>query len=50
MNQFVHWNQLLAHALSFVVFYFLVRMAFAAIIYPMTLVARYVENYYEKIK
>lgn len=34
MNQFVHWNQLLAHALSFVVFYFLVRMAFAAIIYP----------------
>jgi F-type H+-transporting ATPase subunit b len=34
MNQFVHWNQLLAHALSFVVFFFLVRTAFAAIIYP----------------
>jgi len=34
MNQFVHWNQLLAHAISFVVFFFLVRMAFLAIIYP----------------
>ena len=34
MDQFVHLNQLLAHALSFVVFFFLVRAAFAAIIYP----------------
>jgi F-type H+-transporting ATPase subunit b len=34
MNQFVHWNQLLAHALSFLVFFFLVRMAFLSIIYP----------------
>lgn len=34
MDQFVHWNQLLAHALSFLVFFFLVRGAFAAIIYP----------------
>ena len=30
----IHWNQLLAHAISFVVFYFLVRGAFMAIIYP----------------
>src|SRR6266850_1672777 len=34
MDQFVHLNQLLAHALSFIVFLFLVRGAFAAIIYP----------------
>jgi F-type H+-transporting ATPase subunit b len=34
MDQFVHLNQLLAHALSFLVFLFLVRAAFAAIIYP----------------
>ena len=34
MDQFVHWNQLLAHALSFLVFFFLVRMAFNSIIYP----------------
>ena len=34
MDQFVHLNQLLAHALSFFVFFFLVRMAFIAIIYP----------------
>jgi F-type H+-transporting ATPase subunit b len=34
MDQFVHWNQLLAHALSFFVFFFLVRLAFQAIIYP----------------
>jgi F-type H+-transporting ATPase subunit b len=34
MDQFVHWNQLLAHAISFVVFFFLVRGAFMAIIYP----------------
>ncbi len=34
MDQFVHLNQLLAHALSFIVFLFLVRAAFAAIIYP----------------
>ena len=34
MDQFVHWNQLLAHALSFLVFFFLVRGAFSAIIYP----------------
>ena len=34
MDQFVHWNQLLAHALSFIVFFFLVRGAFMAIIYP----------------
>ncbi len=34
MDQFVHLNQLLAHALSFAVFFFLVRMAFLAIIYP----------------
>ena len=34
MDQLVHWNQLLAHALSFLVFLFLVRGAFNAIIYP----------------
>ena len=34
MSQFVHWNQLLAHALSFAVFFVLVRMAFLSIIYP----------------
>jgi len=34
MDQFVHWNQLLAHAISFIVFFFLVRVAFQAIIYP----------------
>jgi F-type H+-transporting ATPase subunit b len=34
MDQFVHWNQLLAHAISFLVFFFLVRGAFMAIIYP----------------
>jgi F-type H+-transporting ATPase subunit b len=34
MDQFVHWNQLLAHALSFLVFFFLVRGAFQTIIYP----------------
>lgn len=34
MDQFVHWNQLLAHAISFAVFFFLVRGAFMAIIYP----------------
>ncbi len=34
MEQFVHLNQLLAHALSFFVFLFLVRAAFQAIIYP----------------
>ena len=34
MDQFVHLNQLLAHALSFLVFLFLVRGAFAAIILP----------------
>ena len=34
MDQFVHLNQLLAHALSFLVFLILVRGAFAAIIYP----------------
>ena len=34
MDQFVHLNQLLAHALSFFVFFFLVRLAFTAIIYP----------------
>ena len=30
----IHWNQLFAHAISFVVFFFLVRGAFMAIIYP----------------
>lgn len=34
MADFVHLNQLLAHALSFGVFFFLVRLAFVAIIYP----------------
>jgi len=34
MDQFIHLNQLLAHAISFIVFLFLVRGAFAAIIYP----------------
>ena len=34
MDQFVHWQQLIAHALSFIVFFFLVRMAFLSIIYP----------------
>ena len=34
MEQFVHLSQLLAHALSFLVFMFLVRAAFTAIIYP----------------
>jgi len=34
MDQFVHWNQLLAHAISFIIFFFLVRGAFMAIIYP----------------
>ena len=30
----IHWNQLLAHAISFIIFFFLVRGAFMAIIYP----------------
>jgi F-type H+-transporting ATPase subunit b len=34
MQSLVHWQQLLAHALSFVVFYFLVRVAFMTVIYP----------------
>ena len=34
MDQFVHWNQLIAHAISFIIFFFLVRVAFQAIIYP----------------
>lgn len=34
MDQFVHWNQLIAHAISFIIFFFLVRVAFLAIIYP----------------
>ena len=34
MDQFIHLNQLLAHALSFLVFFFLVRGAFNSIIYP----------------
>ncbi|MGE5175950.1 MAG: F0F1 ATP synthase subunit B [Hyphomicrobiales bacterium] len=34
MDQFIHLNQLLAHAVSFLVFLVLVRAAFAAIIYP----------------
>ncbi len=34
MGNLVHWSQLLAHALSFLIFLFLVRGAFAAIIYP----------------
>lgn len=34
MDQLIHINQLIAHALSFVVFFFLVQIAFKAIIYP----------------
>jgi F-type H+-transporting ATPase subunit b len=34
MDQMVHINQLIAHVLSFIVFFFLVRGAFLAIIYP----------------
>lgn len=34
MDNFVHLRQLVAHALSFIVFYFMVRAAFMAIIYP----------------
>ena len=34
MQSLVHWQQLLAHALSFVVFFFLVRVAFMTVIYP----------------
>jgi F-type H+-transporting ATPase subunit b len=34
MDQLVHINQLIAHALSFIVFFFLVRGAFVSIIYP----------------
>ena len=34
MEQLVHLNQLLAHAISFVIFLFLVRGAFNAIIFP----------------
>lgn len=34
MDQLVHVNQLIAHAISFVVFLFLVRGAFNAIIFP----------------
>lgn len=34
MDQFIHLNQLLAHAISFLVFLVLVRGAFSAIIYP----------------
>ena len=34
MDQFVHWNQLIAHAISFVIFFFLVKEAIQAIIYP----------------
>ena len=34
MDQLVHVNQLIAHAISFVVFLFLVRGAFEAIIFP----------------
>lgn len=34
MDQFIHLNQLLAHAISFLVFLVLVRAAFATIIYP----------------
>ena len=34
MNQLIHVNQLVAHALSFIVFFFLVRAAFLSIIYP----------------
>ncbi len=34
MDQMVHVNQLIAHVLSFIVFFFLVRGAFLSIIYP----------------
>lgn len=34
MDQMVHLNQLIAHVLSFIVFFFLVRGAFLSIIYP----------------
>ncbi len=34
MDQLVHINQLIAHVLSFIVFFFLVRGAFISIIYP----------------
>jgi F-type H+-transporting ATPase subunit b len=34
MGNFIHLSQLIAHALSFIIFFFLVRGAFAAIIYP----------------
>jgi len=34
MDQLVHVNQLIAHAISFIVFLFLVRGAFEAIIFP----------------
>ena len=34
MDQLVHVNQLIAHAISFVIFLFLVRGAFNAIIFP----------------
>jgi F-type H+-transporting ATPase subunit b len=34
MDQLVHVNQLIAHVLSFIVFFFLVRGAFQSIIYP----------------
>src|SRR6266850_5028881 len=34
MDQLVHINQLIAHVLSFIVFFFLVRGAFLSIIYP----------------
>ena len=34
MDQLVHVNQLIAHAISFIIFLFLVRGAFNAIIFP----------------
>jgi F-type H+-transporting ATPase subunit b len=34
MGNFVHLSQLIAHALSFIVFFFLVKAAFEAIIFP----------------
>jgi len=34
MDQLVHINQVIAHVLSFIVFFFLVRGAFTSIIYP----------------
>lgn len=34
MEQLVHLNQLLAHAISFIIFLFLIRGAFNAIIFP----------------